>query len=417
MNSWNPMFNDICYVLDEYDKLVETGRCEKTIDFKNKLKGLEDNNIYYNKEVYNSIYIDQYYNLALFRYDTEKCSEEMWNSQDSMLREARSLVVDLEHREMILTPFRKFFNLGEVEELSYDKIKKYIDECDKNDFMVYEKLDGSMQSFRYIKEKDYIIGSGSRTVNKSISSRLKKGYSLLTINHKKMIKDKPDYTFIFELISSIDVHTIPYNYDEQEGLYLIGIRDVKTGNELSPSRVEYVANVFGVPTAKKYKMRTLDELIDYTNNMELIDGEGFVVTIGDKCKFKIKSSEYLNMGKLFDNLGRKNAIIKLIADGNVDDYMSYINLNPELKEAYEEIKYYDTYIRNEIDKYYNLLVDLNIDKKSLMIEVNKVPKPIREWVRQKLFGNEIHLLTKTVGYIKYNDLKNIFDNLYKIEVK
>ena len=81
----------------------------------------------------------------------------MWNSQDSMLREARSLVVDLEHREMILTPFRKFFNLGEVEELSYDKIKKYIDECDKNDFMVYEKLDGSMQSFRYIKEKDYCM--------------------------------------------------------------------------------------------------------------------------------------------------------------------------------------------------------------------------------------------------------------------
>ena len=52
-----------------------------------------------------------------------------------------------------------------------------------------------------------------------------------------------------------------------------------------------------------------------------------------------------------------------------------------------------------------------------MIEVNKVPKPIREWVRQKLFGNEIHLLTKTVGYIKYNDLKNIFDKLYEIEVK
>ena len=49
MNSWNSMFNDICYVLDEYDKLVETGKCEKTIDFKTKLKGLEDNNIYYNK--------------------------------------------------------------------------------------------------------------------------------------------------------------------------------------------------------------------------------------------------------------------------------------------------------------------------------------------------------------------------------
>ena len=97
--------------------------------------------------------------------------------------------------------------------------------------------------------------------------------------------------------------------------------------------------------------------------------------------------------------------------------MSYINLNSELKEAYEEIKYYDNYIRNEIDKYYNSLADLNIDKKSLMIEVNKVPKPIREWVRQKLFGNEIRLLTKTVGYIKYNDLKNIFDKLYKIEVK
>ena len=124
------------------------------------------------------------------------------------------------------------------------------------------------------------------------------------------------------------------------------------------------------------------------------------------------------MSKLFDKLGSKNAIIKLIADGNVDDYMYYINLNPELKEAYEEINYYYTYIRNEIDKYYNSLADLNIDKKSLMIEVNKVPKPIREWVRQKIFGNEVNILKKKVkGYNKYNDLKNIFDNINKIEVK
>ena len=98
--------------------------------------------------------------------------------------------------------------------------------------------------------------------------------------------------------------------------------------------------------------------------------------------------------------------------------MSYINLNQELKEAYEEIKYYYTYIRNEIDKYYNSLADLNIDKKSLMVEINKVPKPIREWVRQKIFGNEVNILKKKVkGYNKYNDLKNIFDKLYKIEVR
>ena len=40
----------------------------------------------------------------------------MWEDENSPLREARSLVFNLRTEEMVLTPFRKFFNLTAIEE-------------------------------------------------------------------------------------------------------------------------------------------------------------------------------------------------------------------------------------------------------------------------------------------------------------
>jgi tRNA splicing ligase len=55
-----------------------------------------------------------------------------------------------------------------------------------------------------------------------------------------MIKDNPYLTFIFEYISLKDIHTVNYK-EEQQGLYLIGIRDVTNGKQWFYSDVKEMA--------------------------------------------------------------------------------------------------------------------------------------------------------------------------------
>ena len=61
-----------------------------------------------------------------------------------------------------------------------------------------------------------------------------------------MIAENPDYTFVFEYISMRDAHVVSYS-PEQEGMYLIGIRNILTGKQLSFKEVKDFAAKYYVP--------------------------------------------------------------------------------------------------------------------------------------------------------------------------
>ncbi|MGE7215365.1 hypothetical protein ACQKJC_02615 [Priestia koreensis] len=103
--SWNPVYNLVMKMKQDYKRVV--GEVD-TYDFKTWLQKLNRKEY---DEVFACLHVNQNGSLVLFRYDLFEMKREMWEDQGSIYRECRSVVVDLEHEEVVLSPYRKFFNL------------------------------------------------------------------------------------------------------------------------------------------------------------------------------------------------------------------------------------------------------------------------------------------------------------------
>lgn len=416
--SWNSMLNECIKLKEDYTK--HFGISLDT-DFKLMIEEMKKNKLPYN-EIFDQVQINQCGSMVLIRYGLHEMGRGMWEDKNSPLREARSLVFDITTEELVLTPFRKFFNLNEVEENSIENIEKEIAECEK--FEVSEKMDGSMQSFRYYDGR--IIGSGSMALDPRNSFRLEEGYQLLTDNHKELITSMPTLTFIFEYISEKDKHVVPYNYEEQKGLYLIGMRSVIDGEEYPYEAIKEVSEEFDIPCCKVYQYDTLQEVLEHLDKMTVKDGEGFVLNI-DGHKVKLKCEDYLQLHRLDDKLSSPNVIIKAFADGTFDDL--YANMSPLMKEKNKEtidiIEKYIKEMNNKInlysglvDKYEDdliekygvdfLLENSGIFDKKLHKYVNeKVPQDVRECIRMEFLLNKTYNILKSRSgkYKKFNEIE------------
>ena len=410
--SWNPMFDECIKLKKDY--FHNFGELKDNIDFKYMIEMMKKYRLPYNP-IFNEVQINQHEDLVLIRYGLHEMGRGMWEDKNSPLREARSLVFDIMTEELVLTPFRKFFNLNEVEENSIENIEKEIIKCER--FEVSEKMDGSMQSYRYYNGR--IIGSGSMALDPRNSFRLEEGYQLLTDNYKKMIKSMPTITFIFEYISEKDKHVVPYDYDTQKGLYLIGMRNVIDGEEYPYETIKEVSEVFNVPCCKIYQYDTLQEVLEHLNKMTVKDGEGFVLNI-DGHKIKLKCEDYLQLHRLDDKLSSPNVIIQAYAEGTIDDL--YANMTPLMKEKNKDVM--DT-----IEKFMYKMrhkIDMNLDEINTMVrfdgtkeENNKklhkfinefVDKDVREYVRMTYLGKEYNILKSRGGrYIKIEEIRKWVD--------
>ena len=404
--SWNPMFDECIKLKEDYTKHFGISL---DIDFKLMIEMMKKHMLPYN-EIFDQVQINQCGSMVLIRYGLHEMGRGMWEDKNSPLREARSLVFDIMTEELVLTPFRKFFNLNEVEENSIENIEKEIIKCER--FEVSEKMDGSMQSYRYYNGR--IIGSGSMALDPRNSFRLEEGYQLLTDNHKKMIKSMPTITFIFEYISEKDKHVVPYDYDTQKGLYLIGMRNVIDGEEYPYETIKEVSEAFNVPCCKIYQYDTLQEVLEHLNKMTVKDGEGFVLNI-DGHKIKLKCEDYLQLHRLDDKLSSPNVLIQAYAEGTIDDL--YANMTPLMKEKNKDVM--DT-----IEKFMYKMrhkIDMNLDEINTMVrfdgtkeENNKklhkfinefVDKDVREYVRMTYLGREYNVLKSRGG--KYRKIEEI----------
>ena len=409
--SWNPMFDECIKLKEDYTKHFGISL---DIDFKLMIEMMKKHMLPYN-EIFDQVQINQCGSMVLIRYGLHEMGRGMWEDKNSPLREARSLVFDIMTEELVLTPFRKFFNLNEVEENSIENIEKEIIECKR--FEVSEKMDGSMQSYRYYNGR--IIGSGSMALDPRNSFRLEEGYQLLTDNYKKMIKLMPTVTFIFEYISEKDKHVVPYDYDTQKGLYLIGMRNVIDGEEYPYETIKEVSEAFNVPCCKIYQYDTLQEVLEHLNKMTVKDGEGFVLNI-DGHKIKLKCEDYLQLHRLDDKLSSPNVLIQAYAKGTIDDL--YANMTPLMKEKNKDVM-------DIIEKFMYKMrhkIDMNLDEINTMVrfdgtkeENNKklhkfinefVDKDVREYVRMTYLGKEYNILKSRGGrYRKIEEIREWVD--------
>jgi len=258
--------------------------------------------------------------------DEKVTAANFWDVYDGFYRECRSVVLDSINDCLIITPFKKFRNLNEAEECSLEVVQELIKNA--SCIEISEKLDGSMQCARYY-EGDYLL-TGAQAVDVNNSWRLQDGYELLDSlpGYKNMLEDYPEDTHIFESITMRDAHVVKYTKD-QEGLYLIGIRNVHTGKEASYAEVLARAKEYNIPSTKVFT-KTLDEVLSELDDKQSNEAEGFVVNI-DGFKIKIKYNDYCQMHRVLGELSSINLVIKQIADNTFDDFISM-----ELRTRYED---------------------------------------------------------------------------------
>lgn len=356
-----------------------------------------------NKEEYNDfiepLQINQENEFILIRYGLAEMQKGMWEDKNSIYRQCRSVVIDLKREELVLTPFRKFFNLNEVEE---NKIENIVEEIKNARYVeITDKLDGSMQSVRYYNN-DYFM-TGSMALNKNNSWRLQDGYNMLTDNHKEMIRDNEESTFIFEYISLKDSHVVNYT-EEDEGLYLIGMIDIYTGHEFSYETIKATSEAYGIKCAN-IENYTFDEILDLSKTIKSDKKEGWVLNI-DGHKVKIKCDDYVKLHRILDKLSSINLIIQSIADNNYDDLISKVPdmYKPRVEKISNKIFNWLKESEKYIDKMYNKAP--KDDKKSFMIYVDdNVEYKFKSYVRAKYLNQKYNLLKSNSG--KYKQIKDI----------
>lgn len=370
-------------------------------------------------EIFKNLQCNEYGDLLLIRYgnyssvfdgESEVTFENFWDLYDGFYRECRSVVINIKKDELVLTPFRKFRNLNEGEETSYENVSAKIKSAKCIEFS--NKLDGSMQSARFY-DGEFIM-AGSQALDKENSWRLADGYRMLNENENylKMLRENSNETFIFEYISKRDAHVVKY---DKEGLFLIGVRNVITGIEASYKEVLEYAGKYGVLTTEVFD-KTLDQIIAELDDKKSSEAEGFVINI-DGFKVKIKYNDYVHMHKMLSAIGSINLIIQSIAEDGFDDMIAKIptaykgRVLTVAKYVYE---YKDKTEKAVREAYMNAPKD---DKKEFMIWVSKnVSKEIQGFVRCMYLGKNFNVLKRSGGYLKVKDMgvdTNEYGELFK----
>lgn len=340
------------------------------------------------KAILSELIIQQHRDLVLLHYRIphEIDGSDYFDAYGGVLAECRSLVIDLRKERMVLTPFRKFRNMGECEETSEDNVARRIRDAKVIEFS--EKLDGSMQSARMVD--GVLVMSGSRSLDRRESYRLDGGYRYVLSheNYFRMLSDNPRLTFIFESIFDNDPHVVSY---DTEGLYLVGIRDSDDGREYDYRDVIDMADRYSVPTTSLYTF-SFDDALEYISSASGREHEGFVLNI-DGFRVKMKSDDYVRINNWVFGLKDDNILLRAVLAEEIDDII------PKLPQGIREDVIRRTRMitdtiehrKRTVEHHICLLNGQNLtEKKDAMIWIEKnVPLAFRSMVRCRYLGQNV----------------------------
>lgn len=342
---------------------------------------------------------------------------ELYNG---LYRECRSCVFDVKNDEIALASLAKFKNYGEDDgDWSPKNIRSKYNFA--HSIFITNKLDGSYQQYRYIADEDRILGSGSQALDPVESWRLAAGYKLLSDGQKELIRDYPDYTFIFEYISPKNPIVVKYD-ESQEGLYLLAARDVKDGKEVSFDILSDMAEEYDSKMTQWYYNATLFSVLADTDNYLSSEKEGWVVDMVDGYKnhfrCKIKTESYLMMHKILPRKVSPNAVVQAIHENILDDFLANVpEAHKEIINDYKNnVLLYLKLMQKRIDFYLQNMNKFSLDsrKEKMLWIQNNTPKIFRPYLRNEVLGEKNDFLKHFDGVLKY---QVILDRLKEIDEK
>lgn len=218
--------------------------------------------------------------LTIWNYSQKVQYEKLW---DEITIQCRGLVTN-SNGEIVARPFKKFFNLEELDELP------------KGEFKIYEKLDGSL-GVLFFYDGEWILASrGSFTSEQSIKgTEMLKNFNLNPLN--------TGYTYLFEIIYPKNRIVVDYGSDEK--LILLGIVHTTIDDfEISLDACEFISET-GFELVKEYDITDdITSLKDTISN----DNEGYVLKFNNRpiYRVKIKGEEYVRLHRIITNISNRD---------------------------------------------------------------------------------------------------------------
>ena len=222
--------------------------------------------------------------LVLFCYTRECQYDNLW---DEITMAARGIIFNKVTGEIVSRPFKKFFNISELE----GKID--LRELAKKPFLTLKKVDGSFGIYFRYKNQDYIATKGSF---ESDQAQWATKWFREHIDSSKML---PEYSYLFEMI--YPENKIVVDYGDKEDLILLGAINKATGEEMPYKDLIMEAKRIGSTVVEAVEFDNLDDLYKYCKNLPCSE-EGFVVTFYNGLKIKIKGDEYCKIHRMLANM-------------------------------------------------------------------------------------------------------------------
>lgn len=232
--------------------------------------------------------------------------------EDAIRRECRGLVFDKDGY-LIARRFQKFFNAGEREETSLEKIDL------SKPHQILEKLDGSMITpipleDEYVERLVWGTKMGETDVSKNVKEFLEdqdtryEDFSWLWIER--------GYTPIFEWCSRKNRIVVDHPVDR---LVLTAIRKNLTGEYVPYDVLRSYAETYGIDYVKSYggAKSSMEALMRHTQDLEGM--EGYVIRFDDGYMVKLKGAWYLRIHKVRDDLTSEKKLLTLIINDGIDD--------------------------------------------------------------------------------------------------
>ena len=297
--------------------------------------------------------------LTIWNYSPRVQYERLW---DDITMQCRGLVTNSKG-DIVARPFKKFFN--------YEEHKP--EEIPNEDFVVYEKMDGSLGILFYYEyeltdEKRYNIWFNNnyetgmerffdpnnlpdfdnsyyeptpKTKGEWIFATRGSFTSPQSIKGKEILSKhdisawRKDNTYLFEII--YPENRIVVNYGNEEKLVVIGCIHTETGDEVSDAALSLLQQS-GFEVVTTYK--TWGEGYDLLKEEISKDKEGYVIRFKSGFRMKIKGDEYVRLHRILTNISNRD-IWEYLKDGKpLDEILDkvpdeFYNWVKETKELFE----------------------------------------------------------------------------------
>ena len=308
--------------------------------------------------------------LTIWNYSPRVQYEKLW---DEITMQCRGLVTNSKG-EIVARPFKKFFN--------YEEHKP--EEIPNEDFVVYEKMDGSLGILFYYEEElsderryniwfnnnyetgmerffdpnnlpdfddpyyeptpktkgEWVLATrGSFTSTQAI-----KGRELLEkYDYNRLVKD---YTYLFEIIYPENRIVCNYNFED---LVLLGMIHTPTGDEVDihndnneDIRLKNLIRNLNLNIVTVYK--TWGEGYDLLKEEISNDREGYVIRFKNGFRMKIKGEEYKRLHRILTNISNR-------------DIWEYLRAGKPMDEILDKVpdEFYD-WVKNEEYKFNQMFI-------------------------------------------------------------